>query len=214
MTIPTSLVACLALLGTTTGCLMTRGDGDPAVDVRAVEPFEAIDVGGVFQLTAEQADELHVELRGDANLLPLVEVESKAGRLRARIHANVLPDLPLQLIVRTPKLAEVDLGGAARGEVLGIDGDSLELEVSGASTLRVVGRTKRLEADVSGASTLDASAVDADAVEIETSGASSAQVVANTSLAAEASGASSLVWRGNATQVNGDASGASSIEHR
>ncbi len=196
------------------GCFMTRGNGEPAAEVREVDPFTALDVGGVFQLQAEQGSEQRVEVRGDANLLELVELEVHGAELRAKIRGNTIPDLPLQLIVRVPELREVELSGAARGELVGLEGPSLSLDVSGASDLRVSGRVKQLDAEVSGASELDASGLEADAVRIESSGASSAEVTANTALVAEASGASSIRWRGTATQVDRDASGASSIDHR
>lgn len=223
LTAPLAVVA----LTLTLGACMTRGNGEPASEVRKVEAFDKIDVGGIFELQAEQtsaqnvfevpaepAGEHYVEVRGDANLLPLVDVEAKGGRLRANMHGNVIPDLPLVLIVRTPTLREVELSGAARGEVKGIDGDSLEIEVSGASSLKLAGRVKRLDVDVSGASDVAAAGLVADAVEVESSGASNAEVTANASITADASGASSIVWLGTATQIDRDASGASSIEHR
>lgn len=205
----------LAVLSLTiaAGC-MTRGNGEPLTEVREVEPFHAIDVGGIFQVQAKQGPERRVEIRGDSNLVPRVEVESKGGRLRAHMTGNVIPDLPLILVLTTPELDEIELSGASRAEVTAIDGASLEVEVSGASTLLLQGKSTKLEADISGASELEAATLVADDVEIDSSGASSAEVTANASLVAEASGASSIVWFGNATQVNKETSGASSIEHR
>jgi len=199
--------------GLANGC-MTRGNGEPLTEVREVDPFHAIDVGGVFHVHAKQGLQRRVEVRGDSNLVPSVEVESKGGRLRAHMTGNVIPDLPLVLVLTTPELDEIELSGASRAEVTALDGASLEVEVSGASTLRLQGKTTKLEADISGASELQAAALVADNVEIDSSGASSAEVTANTSLVAEASGASSIVWLGSATQVNRETSGASSIDHR
>jgi len=210
---PRPILAALALSTLASGC-MTRGNGELQAEVREVDPFHAIDVGGVFRLKATQGPQRRVEVRGDSNLVSRVVVESKGGRLRAHLAGNVLPDLPLELIITTPELDELELSGAARGEVTAIDGKSLEIEVSGASKLKLQGRATKLDADISGASELVATALVADDVEIDSSGASNAELTANVSLEAEASGASSIVWFGSATKVNGETSGASSIEHR
>lgn len=207
-----STVALALALGS--GCVMTRGNGEPASEVRDVAPFTGIHVGGAFQLQAEPGPETRVTLEGDANLLPMVEVASTDGTLRVALHGNVLPDLPLKVVVRAPELRAVDLSGAARGDVTGISGASFEAEVSGASTLHLAGKVDRLVADLSGASELAAEDLVADAVEVDSSGASSASVTANVSLTADASGASTVTWRGNATKVEREASGASSIEQR
>lgn len=202
------------LLATSIGCLMTRGDGELASRTHEVAPFHVVDVGGVFQLEAVQAAETSVEVRGDANLVAKVEVTVTDGRLRARIEGNVLPDLPLELVVRAPVLDEIELSGASRGDVQGIDAEHLELELSGSSTLVVRGRVAHLEANVSGASELDAAGVQAERVDVDASGASKALVTANTAIDANASGASSITWQGPATTIERKASGASTIEHR
>jgi hypothetical protein len=212
-TLRTSIVA-FAFASLPGGCLMTRGNGEPATEAREVAPFTGIHVGGAFQLQAEPGPETRVTLEGDANLLPMVEVESTGGTLRVALRGNVLPDLPLKVVVRAPELRAVDLSGAARGDVTGISGASFAAEVSGASTLHLAGRVDRLVADLSGASELAAEDLVADAVEVASSGASSASVTANTSLTADASGASSVTWGGNATKVQREATGASSIEQR
>lgn len=204
----------LALLSLLSFGCMTRGNGEPLTEVREVDPFHAIDVGGVFTVQAKQGPERRVEVRGDSNLVPRVVVESKGGRLRAHLEGNVLPNLPLVLVLSTPELDEIELSGASKAEVVAIDGASLEVEVSGASTLKLQGKTTKLDVDISGASDVEAAALVADDVEIDASGASDAEVTANVSLEAEASGASSIVWFGNATKVNRETSGASSIEHR
>lgn len=203
----------LALLVASSGCF-SRGNGEPGSSVRDVADFHAIDVGGVFQVDVQVGPAKHVEVRGDSNLLAQVEVESSGGELRAEIDGSVLPSLPLQLIITTPVLDDIDLSGATRAKVTGITGERFEVESSGASNITLAGTVNALEIDLSGASQADASALVANAVEIDASGASSAQLVANESLDADASGASNITWTGNATNVNTDASGAASIEKR
>lgn len=192
----------------------TRGNGEPGRETREMGELHGIDVGGVFVLKAERADDRLVELEGDANLLPHVQLTVDGGVLHARTDTNVSPDLDLVLHVRSPEIREIELSGAARGEIADLAGDSFELDVSGASAAKVTGRVARFELEVSGASDVDAAALVARDVKVEVSGASEASVTADVSLSAEASGASAISWGGDATQVSRDSSGASSIERR
>jgi hypothetical protein len=192
----------------------TRGNGELAREAREMGDLHGVDVGGVFVLRAERADDRMVELEGDANLLPHVKLTNEGGVLHARTDTNLSPKLDLVLHVRSPELNSVELSGAARGVITGIAGDAFELEVSGASEVHVAGDVGRFALDVSGASDVDGAALIARDVKVEASGASEANVTANVSLDAEASGASDIHWGGNATQVTVDASGASTIERR
>ncbi|MBK6918131.1 MAG: DUF2807 domain-containing protein [Deltaproteobacteria bacterium] len=205
-------LACLTL--GLTAC-MERGNGEPSSIQPELAPFHAVDVGGVFHLQATRTDGPQaVELRGDANLVPKVELAVDDGVLQARLHDNVLPSLDLVLVVRTPTLDRVSLGGAARAELTGLSGDAFTLALSGASHARASGRVTRLHVDASGASTIDAAATTADEVEVDASGASSIDVTAEVSLDADASGASHVRWAGNAGKVEPHTSGASSVERR
>lgn len=194
------------------GACGTRGNGEIAHDRRELGDFHSVDVGGVFVLDAQRSDEHLVELQGDANVLPLVELEVQGGVLHARTSESIHPKLDLVLRVRSPELRKVELSGASRGTIAGVAGEAFELEVGGASEARVTGAVAHFELDVSGASEVDALELVAKEVEVEASGASEASVTANASLAAEASGASTIRWAGAAQQISRDASGASTIE--
>jgi Putative auto-transporter adhesin, head GIN domain len=199
------------------GACGTRGNGEPSIrqfEELDLSQLHGVDVGGVFVLKAERSSDAVVELQGDGNLLPLVDVDVQDGVLRARTHATMRPDLELVLVVRAPTLRQVELSGAARGEIVGLAGDAFELEVDGAGEARVEGAVDRFTLEVSGASRVDAARLIAGEVVVEASGASSAEVTANVAIDAEASGASDIRWGGDAQKIARDASGASSIERR
>lgn len=213
----TNIRSPLALACLTLGlaACMERGNGEPSSIQPELAPFHAVDVGGVFHLQATRADGPHsIELRGDANIVPKVELAVDDGVLQARLHDNVLPSLDLVLVVRTPTLDRVNLGGAARAELADLAGDSFTLTLGGASHARASGRVNALRVDAGGASTVDAAATIADEVDVDAGGASTVDVTAEVSLDADASGASHVRWAGNASKVEPHTSGASSVERR
>ncbi|MCX4244979.1 head GIN domain-containing protein [Paraliomyxa miuraensis] len=200
----------LVLVASLPAC--THGSGVQANEERTVEAFEAIDVGGPFQVSVELGSQVHVEVGGDDNVVPKVRTVVEGKTLHVELPGSVSLELPLTLRVTAPSLLELELGGAATADVGGIEGERFEVDLGGASTATLRGRVQSFEADVSGASTLRAAELAAEAVEVDASGASKAEVSAAEALKANASGASTIRYHGQPGELSRDASGASTIE--
>jgi hypothetical protein len=93
---------------------------------------------------------------------------------------------------------------------LDLDAPSVDAELSGASHMSLSGTTKDFTADGSGASRLKCFGLMAENTNVDMSGASNAEVFASVTLDADASGASHIIYRGNAN-VNQRSSGAGSV---
>lgn len=91
---------------------------------------------------------------------------------------------------------------------------TLALDLSGASQLTVKGSTEVLKATCSGASDLNGYDLTAELANLDVSGASDIEINVNREIKAEASGASSIRYKGNATVTNVKTSGASSINKK
>ncbi len=91
--------------------------------------------------------------------------------------------------------------------------DSFTLELNGASSAKIAGKTRSLTLEMSGASSCDAQKMNARKVAVEASGASHAELGAPDELDATASGASSVVY-GGSPEVSQNVSGASTIKQR
>lgn len=108
--------------------------------------------------------------------------------------------------------AEIVVAGASRVGVQAVDLKRLDLDVSGASRLEAGGVAREIRADASGASELDLARVEAEEVVLTASGASTVDVAVSELLDVEASGASTVRYRGDSARVLVDASGASTVE--
>jgi hypothetical protein len=84
--------------------------------------------------------------------------------------------------------------------------------MTGASNLRLTGQTKDLLIEGSGASHARCFNLLAENTKVDLAGASSAEVYASIALDADASGASRVKYRGNASQVAKNESGAGSVK--
>jgi putative autotransporter adhesin-like protein len=138
-------------------------------------------------------------LRADVSVVGLRRLGA-SGASKVRLDGTVTDDLT------------IEASGASEVEVGSIELDELVLDVSGASQVSAVGSTGHLRADISGASRIALFDVEADEAQLDVSGASDADVTVLDRLEAEASGASSVRYRGEPDRVISDESGASSVE--
>jgi hypothetical protein len=197
-----------------TGCTL-RGSGTAATETRELGEFEAIDIGGAFELVVHVNPDAtpRVEVSGDDNIVPKIITKVAGGELDVSVdHWMVRPDRPLKIEIWARSITEIDASGASDISVEGLHGERFELDLSGASESTLSGAVDHFEVDSSGASDLDARALEAKTVEIDLSGAGDAEVWASEKLDAEVSGAGSVRYFGDPAEVDEDVSGAGKVE--
>ena len=197
------------------GACTLRGSGTQMTEPRDLEAFDAIELGGAFNLIVHVSPDFtqKVEVSSDDNVVPKILTTVSGGELDLSIdHWMVRPKHAMTVEVWVPSLTKIDASGASDIEVEGLHGEHFELEVSGASKASLSGVVERFEVDSSGASKLDARSLEAKTVELDLSGAGDAMVWASDMLDAEVSGAGKVHYWGEPTQVNKDVSGSGSVE--
>ena len=121
-------------------------------------------------------------------------------------------DVSVTGVIKSPNL-QLNFTGASdfRGA---IEVNTLDIELSGASDVLVSGSANTLKVEVSGASQLKAYDLSVDNCKAEASGASDIRITINKELNAQASGASSIQYRGNGVIRDLKTGGASSISRK
>ena len=112
-------------------------------------------------------------------------------------------------VVKTESL-EIDASGASDIE-LKLDTDYLEADFSGASKVEFSGRAKSVEVETSGATVYRAIELETESCELDASGAAVARIWCTGELSLEASGASSVRYKGSPSIDLINISGASSV---
>ena len=213
---------------------------DENAEIRTLESFKGIEVSGSVVLYLSQGKEQAVAVSADeAQYVSKIKTVVKDGilkispdngawngwnwrnrRLKAYITFTTLSSIHLRgaSSVRiadpvTVDVVKLDISGASSFKGT-LNGKSMKLEVSGASTVELKGGLESLSMEVSGASSVKAYDLVAENCSIELSGASVANVTANKELRMEASGASSIGYKGPANVRRVESSGASSIKKR
>ncbi|PRQ04153.1 hypothetical protein ENSA5_10430 [Enhygromyxa salina] len=192
-----------------------RGSGTAMTETRALDEFDAIELGGAFSLIVhvDPGAAQKVEVSGDDNIVPEIVTRVSGGELDVSLdHWMVRPKEPMKIEVWVSSLTELEASGAANIEVEGVHGERFELELSGASDSTISGSVDRFEIDSSGTSHLKAHDLEAKTIELDLSGAGDVEVWASERLDAEISGAGKVRYWGDPGEVNKQVSGAGSIE--
>ncbi len=188
-----------------------KGSGNVVTESRAVADFSAVDVGGVFRVEITAGKDFSVNVDADENLLPHIKTDVSGDMLEISTDAKISSSNPILVRITAPEITELRASGASSVSLLDIKNNSIDVDLSGVSELTATGETEKLRAELSGASVLKARSLKSETADVDASGASRAYVFASQSLSADASGASTVVYEGNPTNVEKDVSRASSV---
>lgn len=194
---------------------VVRGNGVVVTEERVLEDFRSIEVPGAIQVNISQGSEPSLTITGEENLLAIIETSCEDGRLVIRSTESYSSNLPIVIKAKCSKLVRYHGHGASQGTIAEVDSETLDVELSGASSLMIEsGNVDSLKGSVSGASNLNAEKVATSKADVDASGASKIIVRVSDELTAHASGASNVDYFGSPSVVNKDSSGASSISPR
>jgi len=209
---------------------------DPNAVVRPVKGFHGIDVGSAIDLYLSQGDEEKVVVSArDPKWRDRIVTEVVDGVLKIRLEGkhNNLRDARLKVYVAFTTLDQVIVSGASNAYVDGvISGNKLSMNLSGASIFKGAIRVGELSLEQSGASDAHITGVVAglavirlsgasdikgydlkvEKCDVVVSGASDARITVNKELKADASGASSVYYKGEGVISEVRSSGASTVK--
>lgn len=191
-----------------------KGSGNLKTETRNVSGFKKIKAGGVVKLDVAVQKDFSMSIETDDNLLTHVTTEVNGDTLVIGSKENISPSSAINIKISMPDLIDLDLSGASTGTITAVKTDALEVELSGASKIKLDGEVKSFTARASGASNLDAENLRAENAEADSSGASTVAVTAANEANLSASGASTVIYTGEPKNLKQNSSGASSIKKK
>lgn len=191
-----------------------QGSGILKSEQRAVSGFSKVEVGGAIRIEVTAQKDFSVSVEADDNVLPLIKTEVSGDTLKIYREKGSSSKVGVKVTISMPDVKAINLSGASTAFISGAKTDSLELEASGASKIKIDGEAKDLNSDASGASGIDAENLRVENADVEASGASSTTISAIDELKADASGASTIYYTGEPKNINQKSSGASSVKKK
>jgi hypothetical protein len=212
-----------------------KGNGNIITETRSVSSFDEVEVHGALDVYVSSGETSPVRIEGDENLMKYIVVDQDGDRLEIRTKSgyNLRPSRKMKIHVTSPRFVKLSVSGACNiiGENKIVTPDDLELHVSGAGDIRAEADAPKISASISGSGNVDlrgntrdfdldlsgagkARCYDlmAENTRVSISGAGSAEVYASVELKANVSGAGSVRYKGNASKVDQQISGAGSVK--
>jgi len=211
------------------------GSGKLETKMFDVADFSAVGATSAFTVELTKGDKYSVSVTADDNLFEVIKVEKKDTALHFSLDDNTAVETknPLRVVIAMPALKAVEMSGACsctlkgfetKGEFVAklngassitgaIKADSVKLELSGASKIKLEGSAKNGTVRCSGASSVTLNDFALDNADVQLSGASHAVVRCKSMLDYNVSGASKLMYLGDPTIGKKELTGASSIMH-
>jgi hypothetical protein len=184
------------------------GGGEPmtikeiASETRDVRDFERVVLRDYGELTVTQGDTESLTIEADGEVLESIHTEVKGGTLDIRIGAGWFDKLrhaletsftrkPLRYALTVKTLEALDILGAARAKLDGVETERLTLVLGGAGEIRATSLTaEHLEVDIRGAGRVEVTGkVAAQSVTVEGAGLYDARNLASNRASIEIRGA-------------------------
>jgi hypothetical protein len=191
-----------------------KGSGNIQIEKRDASDFTSVKTGGAITVDIVAQRDFSVEVEADDNLLEHIKTEVKGDTLKIYTEGSISTRNPIRVRIAMPQIESLDVSDASTGTLTNVKNETLTLDASGASKIKIDGEVKELIVDLSGASRLDAENLKAENVTVDANGASSATVAVLNDLNADASGASTIRYAGEPKNVKKNSSGASSVKQK
>lgn len=212
-----------------------RGNGNVETEERPVSAFNEVEVHGSIDVYVSQGDTKPVRIETDENLMKYIEIQQDGNKIKIgpKPGYNLRPTGKMKVYITSPSYSRLDVSGACNiysqnklsgsqplelevsgaGDIkVNVDAPKVTAGISGSGTVEMSGETKDFDLRLSGAGKAHCYDMKAENTKVDISGAGSAEVYASVNLDAEVSGAGSIKYKGNASNVKQQVSGAGSVK--
>jgi hypothetical protein len=210
-----ALVACVSVVGCEVVTIAPPivGSNVAKSEDRSISGVTKIAMRNIGTLIVKQSDRESLTVKGDDNIVPLMESKVSDGTLTLGIakDATIQPKAAMEYIVEVKSLANLSLAGAATAKVSELDGKSLAVTVTGACDAKLQGKMDSIQLNATGASKINAADLACKKATVAVTGASSTAVNASETLDVTATGACAVTYRGD-PKVSKSVAGASTVK--
>ncbi|MFV0399902.1 MAG: head GIN domain-containing protein [Oscillospiraceae bacterium] len=198
-----------------------EGSGPAVSKTYETGSYDAVDIGGGFEVVYSQSETSQATIEIQENLLEHITVKTEGSRLKVEWDGNLITTngKSPKLTLSTPTLREISCyGGVTMTEADQIAGDSFRLEIaggglidldldvekfdldiSGAGAVTLNGRAATAEILITGAGSCQAFGLETQDATVDITGAGTGEITAENTLDASITGAGSLEYKGNPT---------------
>jgi hypothetical protein len=220
---------------TLASCDLTTGSGNIVTETRKTGSFDAISVGGSFEVEVKTGDVISVVVEADDNIMKYIETTVSGNTLKINtedlhnysdVHMKVYVTAPLITSIKASASADVVadsiLNGSGRLTFKASSSASIKAEVNApeietdansSATITLTGKTQTHKTEASSSADIKAFGLLSENTTANVSSSANIEVHASVSLNARASSSGSVEYKGAATVTKSESS-SGSVEKR
>ncbi len=175
------------------------GSGNVVTEPRTVSGFAGVSLHGVARMMIEQTGEETLTITAEDNVLPVLLSEVRDGRLFLGPEENISFELHQEIVYQltVKNLSSIEINGVIQAGAVGIDTETLDVDIVGVSHLTASGRAPLQDVFLSGVATYHAQALASEGVTIDGDGVINATVQVSDWLTVRACGVGSIKYIGS-----------------
>jgi hypothetical protein len=225
----------LLIVFTLASCNHKTGSGNIVTETRNTGNFDAISVGGSFEVEVKTGDVTSVVVEADDNIIKYIETRVSGTTLKIGTEdLNNYSDVHMKILITAPGIKRIKASASADVYVLDvlagkdklifgsssgasikaeIDAPEVSADVSSGASINLKGKTKTYSAQASSGAEIRSRELLSENTTVKVSSGASASVHASVSLQANASSGASVSYHGAAI-VNQSVSSGGSVNKR
>ncbi len=180
---------------------MRVGSGTLLSQTRELPAFSSIEVDGSSDVEVQIGAAQQVAVTGDDNLLDMIDLTVRDGRLTVSSHGSYRSRRDLKVAITLPALDAVTIEGSGDVVLHGFAGSALKLRIAGSGDIHADGAVDTLALRIAGSGDADLSALKAKTAAVEINGSGDASVFASESLSAATNGSGDIRYSGDPKQL-------------
>ena len=210
---------------------MTTGSGNIITETRKTGSFNAISVGGSFEVEVKTGDVISVVVEADDNIIKYIETKVSGNTLKINtedlhnysdVHMKVYVTAPLINSIKASASADVVVDNILNGSgrlifkasssasiKAEVNAPEIETDASSSATITLTGKTKSHKTEASSSGDIKTFGLLSENTTASASSSASIEVHASVSLNARASSSGSIEYKGAATVTKSENSSGS-----
>lgn len=214
-----------------TSCNHTSGSGNIITETRNLGSFDAVSVGGSFEVELKTGDVISVLVEADDNIIKYIKTTVSGSTLKintedlhsySNVHMKVYVTAPSITSIKASASAEVVTDNTLTGSgrltfkasssasiKAGVDAPEIETDASSSATITLTGKTKTHKSEASSSADIKAFGLLSENTTAHVSSSGNIEVHASVSLDAHASSSGSIDYKGAAVVTKSENSSGS-----
>ena len=210
-----------------------KGNGNVITVNRTTFDYDAVAVGGSFDVKLVKGKEGSIKIEGEENIIPYVITEIKGSTLQVKYkkNTNIRTTRRLTVTVTYNDIDKVSLGGSGNitadgvikakdfkvslggsGNItLKIDAEEITSSIGGSGNIKLFGKTDELDCSIAGSGSVKAYELSTDKLFATIAGSGSIRTTVNSKIKAKVVGSGSIYYKGKPKYIDTKSVGSGNV---